>query len=78
MYVSQCVLPAPARFLYTQDKLTAIAIKLEDLFVNEKHRGKGTAKAFFRELGKIAQEKVRNMSSILHHTLLVTEPYFIF
>jgi len=30
---------------------------LEDLFVSEKQRGKGVAKALFRELGKIAQEK---------------------
>jgi len=30
---------------------------LEDLFVSEKQRGKGVAKAFFRELAKIAQEK---------------------
>jgi hypothetical protein len=36
-------------------------MKLEDLFVSEKQRGKGIAKAFFRELGKIAQEKVRDM-----------------
>jgi len=38
-------------------RLTCMPIKLEDLFVSEKQRGKGVAKALFRELGKIAQEK---------------------
>jgi GNAT superfamily N-acetyltransferase len=41
--------------------LISTSIKLEDLFVSEKRRGKGVAKALFRELGKIAQDKVCHM-----------------
>jgi GNAT superfamily N-acetyltransferase len=33
--------------------------KLEDLYVKPEHRAHGIGKAFFAELGKIAQEKVR-------------------
>jgi GNAT superfamily N-acetyltransferase len=34
------------------------AYKLEDLYVDPQHRAHGIGKAFFAELGKIAQEKV--------------------
>jgi len=44
-------------FVRAHNGLTRIPIKLEDLFVSEKQRGKGVAKALFRELGKIAQQE---------------------
>lgn len=35
-----------------------LVLKLEDLFVSPEYRGLGLGKAFFGELGKIAQDKV--------------------
>jgi len=35
-----------------------VILKLEDLYVKPEHRNLGAGKAFFGQLGKIAQEKV--------------------
>jgi len=35
-----------------------LILKLEDLYVKPEHRNLGAGKAFFGQLGKIAQEKV--------------------
>jgi len=40
------------------DVNVSTSLKLEDLYVKPEHRKKGAGKAFFRELGKIAREKV--------------------
>ena len=39
-------------------ELTAVPVKLEDLFVKPEARGAGVGKAFFAELAKVAEEKV--------------------
>ena len=47
-------------------------VKLEDLYVKPEHRSQGVGKAFFGQLGKIAQEKVTVSSYISEELSFLT------
>lgn len=48
----------------------SLRAQLEDLFVDPDHRGNGVGKAFFGELGKIAQERVCSVNDLTSLRLL--------